>query len=547
MFSQTLQLNIEGSTKYETKVIDSIGYIKMHHNFSSIQTQIDSVQKTFYNIGYIENKYEPIIKVNDSVFFTKFHLKTKYEKIHINYNKDLINSKLLNTFSKKVTDTYFIISISEVEAVLNLINLKMTEKGFPFTQLKLSDITISNNQELEANLLIATTENKRQISNIVLKGYENFPKSYLKYYLKIKPKQTFNLNDIKSKTNTLSNLRFVSELKSPEVLFSKDSTTLYLYLQKNKSNTFDGFLGFGTNENNNKLKFDGYLNLILTNNLNYGESFRLLYKSDENDQKNFETSLNLPYILQTPIGLDVGLRIFKRDSSFNTVNQSVKLNYLISPRHKVFAGINESQSSNLLNDNSNNATILDYKTSYTTFAYEFNKQKPNNFIFPQDSKFYFETNFGNRKQSSQKEKQTLIQIDGFKIFNLNYKNSIFIRFNSGSLISNSYFENELLRFGGINSIRGFEENSLYASLFGLLNTEYRYQLSSNLYIHSITDTAYFENKITDINKKLYSYGIGLGLLSKSGLFKLNFASQVTDNKVFTFYNSKIHISFISTF
>src|SRR5690606_8680474 len=130
----------------------------------------------------------------------------------------------------------------------------------------------------------------RTIDDIVLKGYEKFPKSFLKHYLKIKPKQVFSLSAIKNKTEQRSNLNFAKELKPPEVLFSKDSTILYLYLGKTTSNAFDGFLGFGTNEDTNKLEFDGYLNLNLTNNLNFGETFRLLYKSDENDQKTFEAS-----------------------------------------------------------------------------------------------------------------------------------------------------------------------------------------------------------------------------------------------------------------
>ena len=68
-------------------------------------------------------------------------------------------------------------------------------------------------------------------------------------------------------------------------MFKQDSTTLYVYLEKTKAIFFDGFLGFGTNENNGQIEFDGYVNLSLVNNLNYGESFSLNYKSDEIDQK----------------------------------------------------------------------------------------------------------------------------------------------------------------------------------------------------------------------------------------------------------------------
>ena len=89
-----------------------------------------------------------------------------------------------------------------------------------------------------------------------------------------------------------------------------------------------------------------------------------------------------------------------------------------------------------------------------------------------------------------------------KIINLNNKNSFYLRMSGANLNSNTYFVNELFRFGGINSIRGFEENSLFASLFGVLNTEYRYQLNNSIFIHSIIDLAYFENKITNNKEKL---------------------------------------------
>ena len=83
------------------------------------------------------------------------------------------------------------------------------------------------------------------------------------------------------------------------------------------------------------------------------------------------------------------------------------------------------------------------------------------------------------------------------------------------MISDSYFENELLRFGGINSIRGFEENSIYATLYGITNTEYRYKLNNSIFIHSIIDAGYFENKILNIKEKLFGYGFGFGILTNS--------------------------------
>ncbi|WP_445738736.1 POTRA domain-containing protein [Mariniflexile sp.] len=543
---QNLHLRIKGENDAENRVLDSLNYRKQHGNYASITSEVDSLQNRLYKMGYIENELTHINRIDDSVFSAKFFLKKKYSTLYIYYDKSVVDSKVLASVSKKISDAYFILEFSKVENALNYINSKISEKGLPFSKLRLSNIEIKEASNVSANLVLESNEQKRIVNNIIIKGYDKFPRSYLKYYLKIKPKQTFNLNVIKNKTQQLNNLKFASEAKPPEVLFSKDSTSLYLYLKKVKSNAFDGFLGFGTNEDTNKLEFNGFINLNLTNNLNYGESFKLLYKSDENDQKTFETNLTLPYLFKSPIGMDLQLRIFKRDSSFTTVNQSAKLHYQINPQHKIYTGILSTQSNNLLNE-STTLSILDYKTTYYSLAYQYIKSQINNPLFPVNTTMYFESDFGKRIQLEQPEKQSLLSMDGFKIFNLNLKNSVYFRVNSATLNSKTYFENELLRFGGINSIRGFEENSIYASLFGLINTEYRYQLNNAMYIHSITDVAYFENKISNIKEKLYGFGFGFGILTKSGLLKFNYANGKTENTQFKLSNSKIHLSLTANF
>ncbi|WP_232758726.1 hypothetical protein [Flavobacterium sp. ALD4] len=45
-------------------------------------------------------------------------------------------------------------------------------------------------------------------------------------------------------------------------------------MEKRKSNTFDGFIGFNNNENK-KITFNGYLDVTLENTLQVGEQFSL--------------------------------------------------------------------------------------------------------------------------------------------------------------------------------------------------------------------------------------------------------------------------------
>jgi len=496
-------------------------------------------------IGYIESELKKIKKINDSVYESSFNLKQKFYTIYIYYDKNLISRDLIKRYSLDYTDTYFTLTIPEIESTLQRLNSEITNQGLPFSTFKIEGIEKKDTFNLQGELLI-DNNSERTVDHIIVKGYEKFPKSYITHFLKIKPKELFNLNNIKSKTERLNDLSFSNQAKSPEVLFTKDSTTIYLYLNKTKSNAFDGFLGFGTNETTNKLEFDGYLNLNLINNFNYGEQFELTYKSDENEQKRFNVNLTLPYVFTLPLGAELGLNIFKKDSSFTTVNQKANLFYQINSKHRLHAGINSVQSNDLL-DQQIGSTIKDYNSTFYKVRHTFRRIRTNDLMFPIDFQLDTSVGFGNRKSNINQEQQVETQIIATKILNLDNKNSLYIGASGKALISDSYFTNELFRFGGINSIRGFEENSLLESYYGLINLEYRYRLNSRIYIHTISDGAYFENKITKSKEKLFGFGFGFGIITKAGLLKLNYANGKSENQNFKLSNSKIHLSLNAIF
>ncbi len=81
----------------------------------------------------------------------------------------------------------------------------------------------------------------------------------------------------------------------------------------------------------------------------------------------------------------------------------------------------------------------------------------------------------------------------------------------------------------------------------MINTEYRYRLSNSLYVHSVFDAAYFQNQLTDSREKLFGFGFGLGLLTNSGLFRLNYSSGKTEDRPFKLSDSKVHVSLTATF
>ncbi|MFC0604708.1 POTRA domain-containing protein [Winogradskyella pulchriflava] len=541
--AQILNLEVIGENENKTAAIDSVGYETTFDNYLNLETELNTLKAKLTRLGYIDTTLDSITKHNDTLFRAQLFLGTKINRIQINYDSNF-NTELLNFINHTKGNDFFELDISQLEASLNELNSKIAEQGDPFSTLQLINLTKLNSNLILADLKIVTNQ-KRQIDKIIVKGYEKFPQSYIKRFLKLKPGKSFNLNAIKEKVELLEDLRFASNIRDPEVLFTQDSTTLYLYIEKVRTNNFDGFLGFGTNENTNKIEFDGYLDLRLINNLNYGETLNLFYKSDEIDQQTFRVDANLPYLFASPVGLQLGLNIFRKDSTFLNAKQYAKINYQINAQHSVGAGISSTNSTNLLDNDT--ATLNDYKSNYYTLNYNYTKPQFYDPLFPINFWFELSSGLGNRENDFGKESQTIFNLDTYKIFNLNIKNSFYTRFNGAILTSDNYLDNELFRFGGINSIRGFEENSLVANLYGVINTEYRYRLSSSIYVHSVFDAAYFENQITNAKEKLFGFGFGLGLLTNAGLFRLNYSSGKSENRQFKLSDSKVHVSLTATF
>jgi len=541
--AQSLHLDITGGNDSDIKLIDSLSYEKQFQNYEALNQEILDFKIRLEHLGFLESELKNVTKKNDSTFLAFFSLKNRYKVIRIYYN-GTIDKKTLEIVSSKTTDTYFEIGFEKLEATMEFLNSKLLENGDPFTSLKIDNIKKQNDLTLVGELSI-TTQKSRTIDTIIVKGYEKFPKPFIKYYLKLRPKQPLNIETINEKTLELDNLSFASQIKEPELLFTKDSTSLYIYVEKTKSNAFDGFLGFGTNDETNKIEFNGYLNLSLLNNLNYGESLKLYYKSDESKQRTFDLKVKLPYMFGSPFGAELGLNIFKKDSSFVTASQSAKLIYQLNSKNSVGFGIHSETSNNLLDNKI--VLIEDYKSLFYFVNYSYLKSQKFDLLFPVNFFFDITLGFGNRTLENEKEKQTRFNLETYKIFNLNDKNSIFTRFTSSIMSSDSYLDNELFRFGGINSIRGFEENSLLANLYTVLNTEYRYRLSNTLYVNSILDAAYFENQNTLTKEKLFGFGLGFGLLTKAGLFKINLSSGKIENQTFKLSDSKIHISLSTMF
>lgn len=533
--AQQLYLKIIGQTEKETKLIDSLGYALKHVNTKSIIDENNTLAEKLTKIGFIENQLIENKKSNDSTFFFQYSLGSKTNFIHIYIGA--ANTKLFDT--KKDTLT---LPFSESENFLNTTLKKLEVTGFSMAKVSLTNIQKKKGVVI-ADLSIAL-EKQRQLNDIVINGYDKFPEGHKKNIKRLYRNKVFNQQNLEKLYNDFEKFRFVKQTKYPEILFTTDSTKVYVYLEKAKSNTFDGYIGF-TNDEEKKLIFSGYVDLVLNNALNSGEKLSLYWKSDGQDQKTFNLGVELPYIFKSPLGLKAQLNIFKQDSTFQNTQTNIDLGYYFNYNTRLYLGYQSTESSDI--QNVNTTSLNDFENSFVTSNFEFLNFKNDDFLFPEKTTINLKVGVGKRNSNLETNSQFFGNFNVKHNFYLNNKNLISLKSQNYYLQSESYIINELFRFGGINSIRGFNENSLQANLFSSILTEYRYVLAPSIYVHSIIDYGYFQDKTSNIEENLLGLGFGFGLLTKNGLFNIVYANGNTKEQTVKLSNSIVHISFKASF
>lgn len=546
-YAQNFHLKINGTTKAENHIIDSLNYATKHSNVKSLFNEVEKTSESLSKKGFLDHKILATDRINDSTYISIIDLKRQTKKIHIYIGR---NNSFFET--EKTKNDTLIIPYQEVENYLNE-KIKDSEKaGFALTKIKLENIR-RNNSTIYADLNFKS-EQKRNVNSIVLNYADNnnsnfFPKGHLKQLNKKYLNKTFNQENIKELYDDISSFEFATQTKYPEILFTRDSTKIYVFVEKRKANTFDGYVGF-SNDENKKLTLNGYLDISLLNTLHAGEQFSLYWKSDGNQQKTFNTKLEIPYIFQSSLGLKAQLNIFKQDSTFQNTKTAVDLGYFINYNSKIYLGYQSTESSDI--QNTNNSIISDFKNSYFTSTYEYSEKDFTNNLFLKKASInciigYGKRNTNNDPQTASSSTQFYTNLNAYYNFELNSKNFISLNSQNFYLKSKNYILNELYRFGGINSIRGFLENSLQGNTANLIITEYRYLAATNLYIHSILDYGIYQDQTFSVNNKkinnLFSIGVGLGLLTKNGLLKLIIANGSTNKAEIKFYNSIMNICY----
>ncbi len=532
IYPQEYLLNFKNDSKldYNIKKFDSYKdlILSIEDSLISLKKQgnIDAQVKSLIQIDSFN--YEVIIEKNDQIKYIKITRKT-------DLSDDII--EILNTHSLENGLIHF----NEIDIIIKKISEKLSKNGYPFAKVGFKNHKFLENYAIESDIIISYGS-RRYLNDIVVKGYEYFPKNILKNIFGLKKNKPLDIDKAIIKSNQIDDTKFARNSREPEILFKKDSTFLYLYLEKIKRNSFDGFITFDSDENSGKIDLQGYAKINLVNTFNKGEKINFNFKSQKNQDRELNSNIYFPFFLGSPLNFEYGLNLIQKDSMFTSTEQLINIDMNFG---KIRSGLgfqnNKSDPYNEIEFVENfQSKLFNIFTDYTILD-------KNDNLIPELFTISARFGKGNKTQLGNKTSVNKYKLEIGKKFNLSSKFKLETSITKEQINSTDIVNNELLRFGGANSINGFDDNSIFTNKYYLLNSNLYYYLNNTIFIYTIFDVANYDNSILSIEQKIYSGGFGFSSITENGIISINYSKGNNWGNSFNLKNAKLNVTFLTFF
>jgi outer membrane protein assembly factor BamA len=586
-----LTMGSVASAQYQLKFIpadkDSVFLTQTLGLQTSFSSQILCTQYVFNLAATLQAKGYPTASI-DSVWSDStatsvmLFIGESYKLAHINTGS--IDKRILEQTGwneKSIADKP--LNVTRLQQLKENLLLYFEENGYPFAKVQLDSLRFENDQ-LTANLKIDKGP-QYKVDSLRIFGNAKINNIFLQRYLDIKNGSYYQKSKLENINKRILELPYILEKRSWDMTMLGTGSILNLYLEPKKSSQVNLLVGFlpATQASNNsydvvrtKLLFTGEATINLKNALGNGELIGLDWQQLQQKSPKLNLQYQQPYLFGSPFGVSTSFDLYKKDSSYLNLNFLAGVQYALSVNQtgKVFIQV---LGTNLLNvdtvslkatrklpaaiDVSSFNVGVDYNINKTNYrlnprrGYELqltastgtrNIKKNNVIVKLSDPDFSYAALYDTIQL---KTYQFSIKTSMAGYLPLGRQSTLKAAFNGGWLQSPSIFRNELYQIGGYRLMRGFDEESIFASQYAVTTAEYRYLAGLNSFFFVFADGGWAQNKSVSVQTSNTYIGVGLGMAfeTKAGIFNISYANGKRNDLKFDLRQSKIHIGYLNYF
>ena len=439
-------------------------------------------------------------------------------------------------------------------------------RGFPLATAQVTSLEVNDSARL-VNAIVAVHAGERvRIQVIEVRGNTATRTGLILDAAAVKP-GTFFTDELAAQVRArLVRLNLFGSVDEPQ-LYRVDSVRygLLLVVTEGSPNTFDGVIGYqpAVAADSGSGTFTGLVNIVFRNIFGSGRRAALRWQKQTVSASQLEIRYGEPFILGLPLDLDVGFRqvqeatttallsyvqrFFTADLTYGltdafTVRAGAALESTIpqvdtaQPCYRQLLKSSTVETTVGIGYDTRSSTISPvsgvlYRTTYSVGARSVNGPAPCDSAVPASDV----------RQRIELDLETYVPAFGRFVAagSVHY----------GEVRADLLEENDLFRFGGQATVRGYIEGAVRASRRTWGSLEARLLLSDKSYAAVFFDGGYYE-RVADTRRGaaaarawLYGYGVGAQIETPLGLVRLSYALGRDD----TFATGKVFVGLVNQF
>jgi hemolysin activation/secretion protein len=558
--AQTFQ--VQYHTNYQTKRKANISETQKVKNEVELFTSIQKTLIEFYESGYLLANVDSF-SLKDKTYHVYISSGSIYKWARLKQGN--IDEKALSQvgFREKV---YF----NEPIHYKNYYRLQKRlfayyeNNGYPFAAVSIDSVSINGSQ---MNGVLQVNKGERiLIDTIVNTGKAKIAPGYLHAYLGLKKNRPYNEAEVRKIQNRIRSLPFANMTTKPIIEFEGTKASLFLNIDKRNANQFSGIVGIvPNNDKDADFLITGDIRLRLQNLLKRGELLNVQWQRLQTATQNLKVEIMYPYLLNTPIGLEGKFNFYRIDTSFYTIQLNVAALYMLRGNDHLKLFYSYHTTRKILDENGvstiggiNNIDVNYYGVGLQLERTDFrlNPRKGWNAYFSGaiGTKNFLSspaTDTINVSDTTTTNNQLQMQFTTHVEYYIPFAKRFTLKFaaRGGYIFNNNLYANDLLRIGGLSTLRGFDEESIYSNLYGIGTTELRFLFDERSFVNVFCDAGYYQTRTRSGFQDSYVVGFGAGITfdTKIGIFTFNYALGTQQDSPVDFRRSKIHFGYINYF
>lgn len=526
--------------------------VKKHFDDSlAVHNFLDGHLEMLLNDSYVHAGFDSVI-YRDSNILAYLTRGRKYEWGKLRYTCEAGTNPAVHALQRRYRRDYEgqAVQVDVLREIHNIAAGILRKNGAAFANCSIDSLGYYSGA---VHVFLDITNNTMYyLDSIEIRGYRDFPEYYLRKKLfgsRVLHYSKAKMADIPGK---MANIPFVQLKTNPGVKFSDSTYTPVLQTEKKASSDFFLLLGIlPTEDASQKLRFSGEARFDVINFLGQAEHMQFTWKRPEESSQELDIGYEHPYIAGSDLGADLAFQLEKVDSSYLRLRGEGRMKYYFSDA-AIGLGLERRQVSDISSASSDLADVNSwiYHMTYSLDKRDYRQNPRKGYILN------LKAGGGSRDLANS---EAGVEIQDNAILEASFSGAFFIPLfkrwtlklwnNSSGIQAQDLYKNELYRVGGINSMRGYDENALLASSYVFSGMELRYLFEENASVYVFSDIGWLEECTINTYEQFLPLSVGIGTFFRTGLgrFSINFALGKNPESGWAWNASKVHLSYSNAF